>query len=1056
MVISPTSVAKIVKRVASTVPTSKTEPSKKTFKDATDTISAVKGTTPTTTSRRKKSSSKSEPVPQPTGTGQSTVFQREDQTITKTTYKGGDKTSEVVQTKDTPKSQRRTTSQHAQMEQSLRRGAMIREAQQEEALEGHTGRIQGVYYTNLTTEEAVANKLAPDTKARKVEKLTQRTQAYTKATKKWEEGKELGSADLFRLQAGPTAKTVAFGTKEQASIKDAVKERETIVEEKQAYEIQKQFSEKAKDVPAYYPTPAEIKKAAAAHAPKKSFLEKTGDVLGKTGEGLYDFAESIGTGGAKLVTTTISGIKRAIDLESGKSAFGKPTIVKRETEDKPRKNNVLAESFNPVGSFISGMNYLGGKVAQSASSYYKSLPTINVKGSNYLTPMVKDKDIQAAVGTFATVGTLSYFGVASTLKVASMGLLAQKGTVEGAKAIRYLRSDKETIKKLKSQEQLISQAYTAALDTTKAQTRKELLTSTTTSDYIGKEGSIDVGKSLGERAGDFGGYVKARTFNAYEAEFSKELLKRGYTGNVEHAYQYAKSERVIKFGGELAALLAAGATTERIGSRKLRDIGKFGGRTKYLAKDVKVSKTFAKESLSLIGKGKDIAAEAKKLSQSRMGLVTQSLRKQKYRGQVFTTISQLGFAEGFTESLATDISRRPESTLHSKLFRATLTGAVVAPFAGFLGAEIAVAKGAKQKTLNRIANVLDITEKPGDIISGVPDMPGKLADRLVGAVVITPAFSASSILFTETATPSVFTTPTGTFSTDGDGPKIKPFTPSVSTNIREQSFTPKKTIVPVPAIALGGSVSSISPTTSFTPISTFEPNIISSSVPTSVVTSVPTSVSTSVTSSVATSVPSSVAVSTAATVTTSVPTTVTTSVPTTVTVPTPKIPWLNFNKGKQAEQGYYAYVKQGGKYVKVTDKALSYNDAVSRGGYVADNSSAATFSVRKSKQKANKSSAPASAFTRSKFRGRIIKGKEVRQPNTFIEKNAHRIDSKGEREGITARGLVAAERARKKKRAISRVSSKVLTGGKTLKLQAKPKMKRNIGTGKLKTTRFKL
>ena len=145
-----------------------------------------------------------------------------------------------------------------------------------------------------------------------------------------------------------------------------------------------------------------------------------------------------------------------------------------------------------------------------------------------------------------------------------------------------------------------------------------------------------------------------------------------------------------------------------------------------------------------------------------------------------------------------------------------------------------------------------------------------------------------------------------------------------------------------------------------------------------------------------------------------------------------------------------------GKFVKVNEKPLDYDDAVARGSYVADNTAAVTFKVVKSKKGAEKSNNPSSSFARSKFRGRKIKGKEVRQPNTFLEKNKHRIDSTGEYKGITVKGLISKEKQRAANRIASKKAAASLTGGKTLKLQPAPKPKRNVGQAKLKSQRFKL
>ena len=84
-----------------------------------------------------------------------------------------------------------------------------------------------------------------------------------------------------------------------------------------------------------------------------------------------------------------------------------------------------------------------------------------------------------------------------------------------------------------------------------------------------------------------------------------------------------------------------------------------------------------------------------------------------------------------------------------------------------------------------------------------------------------------------------------------------------------------------------------------------------------------------------------------------------------------------------------------------------------------------------------------------KFRSPIKAKKVVAKPNAFIEKNQFRIDSRGERQGITVKGLLAQEEKRRK----ARIKSAFKRGGdafksdslgfkavglKPLKMQSKP------------------
>jgi len=128
-----------------------------------------------------------------------------------------------------------------------------------------------------------------------------------------------------------------------------------------------------------------------------------------------------------------------------------------------------------------------------------------------------------------------------------------------------------------------------------------------------------------------------------------------------------------------------------------------------------------------------------------------------------------------------------------------------------------------------------------------------------------------------------------------------------------------------------------------------------------------------------------------------------TPAPVPVPVPPPFIPFFfPFMEGmKQGEEkmvsGYTPYVREKGKWVKagsVKPKQAALNTAAD----VADNSTAASIKVKLSKKKLKSGLEQSPSPQLKKFR----KNKK----GILIEKNKHRIDSFGERQGITAKGLL--------------------------------------------------
>ena len=87
------------------------------------------------------------------------------------------------------------------------------------------------------------------------------------------------------------------------------------------------------------------------------------------------------------------------------------------------------------------------------------------------------------------------------------------------------------------------------------------------------------------------------------------------------------------------------------------------------------------------------------------------------------------------------------------------------------------------------------------------------------------------------------------------------------------------------------------------------------------------------------------------------------------------------------------------KFEKIKIHALSKKDAYSLGAYLVDQSAAASFKIKPISVKAKplKLDIDPWSFNKNKF---YTKG------NIYIEKTAHRIDTQGELEGITAQGIL--------------------------------------------------
>jgi hypothetical protein len=103
---------------------------------------------------------------------------------------------------------------------------------------------------------------------------------------------------------------------------------------------------------------------------------------------------------------------------------------------------------------------------------------------------------------------------------------------------------------------------------------------------------------------------------------------------------------------------------------------------------------------------------------------------------------------------------------------------------------------------------------------------------------------------------------------------------------------------------------------------------------------------------------------------------------------------------KKERQGYYPLVKDRGNFIKVNNKVYDYAGAFNSGASVVDNSASATFKIVKT-NKTPQETKVFGNFYNNKFT------KSRKNNNLFTEKNRFRIDTLGELQGITAKGLIA-------------------------------------------------
>jgi len=143
-----------------------------------------------------------------------------------------------------------------------------------------------------------------------------------------------------------------------------------------------------------------------------------------------------------------------------------------------------------------------------------------------------------------------------------------------------------------------------------------------------------------------------------------------------------------------------------------------------------------------------------------------------------------------------------------------------------------------------------------------------------------------------------------------------------------------------------------------------------------------------------------------------------------VTVATPAFPFLQLPKYPvKKKQGYLPQAKtKGGKWITLSDKPLSRESALSRGSRAVDQTLSAQFRAKKVKGKITNGIDRYFGVTKNKYRPyKIKKGQKIELINHFIEKRGSRIDTAGEKRGLTLakyakqKGWIKNKRKSKKK-----------------------------------------
>lgn len=141
------------------------------------------------------------------------------------------------------------------------------------------------------------------------------------------------------------------------------------------------------------------------------------------------------------------------------------------------------------------------------------------------------------------------------------------------------------------------------------------------------------------------------------------------------------------------------------------------------------------------------------------------------------------------------------------------------------------------------------------------------------------------------------------------------------------------------------------------------------------------------------------------------PTSIPPSTPPKVPPPTP--PLISFpqeDKRPKKQKAYNVFVKDKGKFIKTNKKPLTKRGALGMGAYLSDHSTAAQFKVKEIKTgKKPKAGKFPNYFSANAFKFRSVRRRLKREkgiismlpPDQFIEKRTFRIDTKGEKEGLS-------------------------------------------------------
>lgn len=159
-----------------------------------------------------------------------------------------------------------------------------------------------------------------------------------------------------------------------------------------------------------------------------------------------------------------------------------------------------------------------------------------------------------------------------------------------------------------------------------------------------------------------------------------------------------------------------------------------------------------------------------------------------------------------------------------------------------------------------------------------------------------------------------------------------------------------------------------------------------------------------------------------------------------ITLPVPSISVKSIARLKGP---FNIIVRRRGKRVKINKFPLSGRQALAFGGNFADNNAVRSFAIVKTKGKIRKVKFP--AFKIKKFRR--PKGNTKLQKFFLVEKTRFAIDTKGEKRQITAKGLAALRRRKRK------VKKKQLNRRRTVKFKRTVKKRRVVGRAKKKKKR---